>query len=190
MTRVVGLMAFMICISGCGVCLHQPLHSDDTLFFTPELLGKWRTGNPDATWEFIQGEGKSYTLRSNLSDAAKTVYLARLGNTLFMTAAGFPHAEKPDQPACRYILSGKIVLHDEGFTLHPVDVESLAAILKDTRNAPPHQHSESPSVSFIVFTGESQPIQRFFSEHANDTGLFDGSSIKTFTRVSDRRNRD
>jgi len=174
-----------MCIVGCGVCLYQPLHTEDMAFFTPELLGKWKTENPNATWEFKQGEGKSYSLRSNLSKATKTVYLARLGDTLFMSTTGFPNAEESDQPTCQYILSGKVVLHDDRLTFYPVAVQSLAAMLKEAKNSPPYEHSESDTVNFIVFTGESQPTQQFLSKHAKNKELFDASLKRTFTRVSD-----
>jgi len=169
---------------GCGVCLYQPLHSEKTLFFTPELLGEWKSDRDNRIWRFSRGEGRSYSLGSNLSDATKTVYLTRLEGVLFMTATNVLIADDPDRPTCRYILSGKIELQDGRLTLHPVDVQTLANLLGESEDPPPHHISQDQDTSLIVFTGEPRYLQSFLSRHASAPDLFDGSSTMTFTKVA------
>ena len=185
MTRVLFPLLILVSSIGCGVCLYQPLHSDDTLFFTPELLGRWKSDHDNRIWEFSRNEDKSYSLGSNLSDATKTVYLTRLGGVLFMTATNVSNADESEQPACRYILSGRIVLQEDRLTLHSVDIQTLTALLGEWKDAPPHHIYESQDASLIMFTGEARSLQSFLSSHANAPDLFDGSSPMTFTRVAE-----
>lgn len=185
MTRTLFPLILLLSSIGCGVCLEQPLHSENTLFFTPELLGEWKSDQDHRIWRFSRNEGKSYSLGSNLSDATKTVYLTRLDGGLFMTATNLTNADDSDRPGCRYILSGRIVLQDGRLTLRAIDVEAMADLLGESTDPPPHHILEGQATKLIVFTGDSQSLQRFLSAHADASGLFDGASTMTFTRIAD-----
>ena len=185
MTRTLFPLLILMSSIGCGVCLYQPLHSDDTLFFTPELLGRWKSDGDHRIWEFSRNEDKSYSLGSNLSDAIKTVYLTRVGGVLFMTATNIALADDPDRPGCRYILSGRIVLQEDRLTLHSVDVRILTALLEESKDAPPHHISRGQGTNLILFTGEPRSLQSYLSGHADTPGLFDGSASMTFKRVAE-----
>jgi hypothetical protein len=174
--RKLTISAFAVCailVSGCWTLSVDPLYSEDTLVFQPELLGIW--GDPDdsssGTWTFLPVEGqKAYRLvieEPEKPDGLFEAHLVQLGDHLFMDLY-------PEEPGSgnEFYVGHVIPAHSiwkmsiQGYvvTLDILDSQWLKQQIDSGKSQLQHLRRDD----VIVLTASTAELQTFVQEHAEE----------------------
>ena len=84
--RVLLLAAAVGCLQGCLVLSLNPLYTDDSLAWDPELLGKWHDADDNVTVDIERGEWRSYRIHYEhpIESGDLTGYLTAVGEDRYL----------------------------------------------------------------------------------------------------------
>lgn len=84
--RALVLATALVCLPGCLVVSLNPVYTDDSLTWDPELLGKWHDADDNVAVEIERGEWRSYRIHYEhpIEKGDLTGYLTAIGDERYL----------------------------------------------------------------------------------------------------------
>lgn len=165
--KMIGMVALVVAVAGCGTSSINPLASDDVLQENPLLLGNWvfyksRSGVPIS----IVRDGAGFEITSLQRNQDSTVYsakLIRLGEHSFIDAVttksiGF------DAVPIHHIL--RVDIGENSLTLYGTDPDKIEEVLRNEPAFPVARIGETLKKR-LVLTGSTDELQAFFRQYGD-----------------------
>jgi len=161
-------------LSGCVISIN-PLYTEETIVFDPQLLGRWDAGG-DETWHFEADNPRSYTVTVRDGDERGVLiaHLVQLGEFRFLDL----YPEEPDCDFPDIYLAQLIPAHmffrvdeigDDQLVINSVDLDWLVEYL-DTH---PGEIGYTMVDDRPLLTAGTAELQAFFERLAANDEAFD-----------------
>jgi hypothetical protein len=188
--RILPVVAIALCLflTGCGDLMSlYPLYSKDVLTTDDSLIGRWeehdkgsdaKKDKQECCWVFAKSDdGYALTIPNGEHNQIwlSKAHLVRLGGTLFMDVEPrTPDYKRPTEvsfPSMDLHMIFRIWIEKDTVRMAMLDMDGLkAAQVSGKTQLPLINHKDD-----ILLTGTTEQLQAFFTEHANDDGLFESA---------------
>jgi len=174
-------------VAGCISLSVYPFYNQKELIFDSGLAGDWsKATRTNELWQFADVDGKYYRLvtvndqETNILDA----HLFQLQRYKFLDLL----TTNRDMLQLPLHLVSKVTRNDDAVTLQFLDYGWLSSLLETNPAAIRHlvvsEDSGNGSDDKMVYlTADTQELQKFIIEHADDTNAFGSSSAVELKRI-------
>jgi hypothetical protein len=156
----------------------NPLYTQETIVFRPELLGVWKEKpESEESWNFTKAENNAYTLVIQEKDSSSPLegYLVKLGDTLFLDLFPTEDVLEKSKIGAMYrsaLIPGHLIVKvtlGKTLQLQMLNPDRFTEFLGREPKALAHA---LPDKERVVITASTDELQKFFKKHADTRTLW------------------